>query len=191
MKPFMTPKNPKLLDPIGKYWYLCFLYIIFFYLLIRLILIGSSKIADATDSLFAGEKAALLEFMIPFIILMLLGGALAFGKSYSKNTFSICMQTDIRNMLVSKLVEIRIPYFDTEGTGTLMNKLLSDMYQTEALFAEGIPELFVAIITIITIIRVLSAEVHTSVRPLILPSKLILQLSIHANKDFMFRTSSS
>ena len=151
MKPFMTTKNPKLLDPIRKYWYLCFLYIIFSYLLIRIIVIGSSKIADATDSLFAGEKAALLEFMIPFIILMLLGGALAFGKSYSKNTFSICMQTDIRNMLVSKLVEIRIPYFDTEGTGTLMNKLLSDMYQTEALFAEGIPELFVAIITIITV----------------------------------------
>ena len=84
MKPFMTTKNPKLLDPIRKYWYLCFLYIIFSYLLIRIIVIGSSKIADATDSLFAGEKAALLEFMIPFIILMLLGGALAFGKSYSR-----------------------------------------------------------------------------------------------------------
>ena len=70
MKPFMTTKNPKLLDPIRKYWYLCFLYIIFSYLLIRIIVIGSSKIADATDSLFAGEKAALLEFMIPFIILM-------------------------------------------------------------------------------------------------------------------------
>ena len=26
MKPFMTTKNPKLLDPIRKYWYLCFLY---------------------------------------------------------------------------------------------------------------------------------------------------------------------
>ena len=56
MKPFMTTKNPKLLDPIRKYWYLCFLYIIFSYLLIRIIVIGSSKIADATDSLFAGER---------------------------------------------------------------------------------------------------------------------------------------
>ena len=44
MKPFMTTKNPKLLDPIRKYWYLCFLYIIFSYLLIRIIVIGSSKI---------------------------------------------------------------------------------------------------------------------------------------------------
>lgn len=76
---------------------------------------------------------------------------MAFGKSYSKNTFSICMQTDIRNMLVSKLVKIRIPYFDSEGTGTLMNKLLSDMYQIETLFAECIPEFLVAIITIVTL----------------------------------------
>lgn len=32
MKPFMTTKNPKLLDPIRKYWYLCFLYIYNFFL---------------------------------------------------------------------------------------------------------------------------------------------------------------
>ena len=61
-------------------------------------MIGSSKIADATDSLFAGEKAALLEFMIPFIILMLLGGALGFARvipriplvSACKQIYAIC-----------------------------------------------------------------------------------------------------
>ena len=151
MKTFMTAKNPNLLDPIRKYWYLCSLYLIFSYALTLIIVVGSSKIADATDNLFTGENVILLEFMIPFIILMLLGGGMAWGKSYSKNTFSICMQTDIRNMLVSKLVKIRIPYFDSEGTGTLMNKLLSDMHQTEALFAECIPEFLVAIITIVTV----------------------------------------
>ena len=144
-------KNPNLLNSIRKYWYFCFLYIMFSYALVLIIVAGSSKIADATDSLFAGENIALLEFMIPFIMLMLMGGGMAWGKSYSKNTFSICMQTDIRNMLVSKLVTIRTPYFDAEGTGTLMNKLLSDMYQIETLFAECIPEIFVAIITIVTV----------------------------------------
>ena len=151
MKTFMTAKNPNLLDPIRKYWYLCSFYLIFSYALTLIIVVGSSKIADATDNLFTGENVILLEFMIPFIILMLLGGGMAWGKSYSKNTFSICMQTDIRNMLVSKLVKIRIPYFNAEGTGTLMNKLLSDMHQTEALFAECIPEFLVAIITIVTV----------------------------------------
>lgn len=144
-------KHPKLMNSIRKYWYHCFFYIAFSYALTQILVLGSSRIADSTDRLFAGEAIILREFMIPFIILMLLGGAAAFGKSYSKNSFSIYMQTDIRNMLVSKLVRIRTRYFDDEGTGILMNKLLSDMYQIEALFAECIPEFLVAMITIITV----------------------------------------
>lgn len=146
-----TSKNPNLMEPVKKYWYLVFLYLVFSYALTQILVLGSSKIADTTDSLFAGETIILQEFMIPFIILMVLGGVAAFGKSYSKNTFSIRMQTDMRNMLVSKLVRIRTRYFDDEGTGALMNKLLSDMYQIEALFAECIPEFLVAMITIITV----------------------------------------
>ncbi|MCM1101174.1 MAG: ABC transporter ATP-binding protein/permease [Clostridium sp.] len=144
-------KNPNLMEPIRKHWYLCLLYLFFSYALTQILVLGSSRIADATDSLFAGDFVDVQAFMLPFIILMLLGGAAAFGKSYSKNTFSIAMQTDMRNMLVNKLVKIRTAYFDKEGTGALMNKLLSDMYQIEALFAECIPEFLVAMVTITTV----------------------------------------
>lgn len=144
-------KNPNLMEPIRKHWYLCLLYLFFSYALTQILVLGSGKIADATDSLFAGDSVDGQAFMFPFIILMLLGGAAAFGKSYSKNTFSISMQTDMRNMLVNKLVKIRAAYFDKEGTGALMNKLLSDMYQIEALFAECIPEFLVAMVTITTV----------------------------------------
>ncbi len=151
MRTCLKTKNPNLMEPIRKYWYLCFFYIVCSYALTQILVLGSSRIADATDCLFSGEVIIWQEFIIPFIILMLLGGVAAFGKSYSKNTFSICMQTDMRNILVNKLVKIRMRYFDNEGTGVLMNKLLSDMYQIEALFAECIPEFLVAVITIITV----------------------------------------
>lgn len=144
-------RNPHLMDSIGKYWYLCVLYLFFSYALTQILVLGSSKLAASTDSLFAGETLILKEFMLPFILLMLLGGVAAFGKSYSKNTFSICMQTDMRNRLVSKLVKIRTRYFDDEGTGVLINKLLSDIQQIETLFTECIPEFLVAIITIVTV----------------------------------------
>lgn len=146
-----SSKNPHLTDSVKKYWYLCLLYVLFSYALTQILVLGSDRIADATDSLFAGEAIVLQKFMVPFIVLMLLGGAAAFGKSYSKNTFSIRMQTDMRNMLIGKLVKIRTVYFDKEGTGALMNKLLSDMYQIEALFAECIPELLVAFVSIVTV----------------------------------------
>ena len=146
-----SSKTPHLTDPLKRYWYLCLLYVLFSYALTQILVLGSDRIADATDNLFAGEAIVLQEFMVPFIVLMLLGGAAAFGKSYSKNTFSIHMQTDMRNMLIGKLVKIRTVYFDKEGTGALMNKLLSDMYQIEALFAECIPELLVAFVSIVTV----------------------------------------
>ncbi len=141
----------KLIQPIKRYWYLCLLYLLFSYALTQVLVTGSSRIAEATDWLFAGEEVILQEFMGPFILLMVLGAAAAFGKSLTKNTFSINMQTDIRNMLVSKLVRIQSRYFDEEGTGTLMNKLMSDMYHLEALFAEVIPQFMVGIITIVTV----------------------------------------
>lgn len=146
-----SSKTPHLTDPLKRYWYLCLLYVLFSYALTQILVLGSDRIADATDNLFAGEAIVLQEFMVPFIVLMLLGGAAAFGKTYSKNTFSIRMQTDMRNMLIGKLVKIRTVYFDKEGTGALMNKLLSDMYQIEALFAECIPELLVAFVSIVTV----------------------------------------
>ena len=148
----------KLIEPSKKYWYLCLLYLLFTYGLTQVLVTGSSKIAETTDKLFAGEKILLLEFMLPFVILMLLGAVAAFGKSLTKNTFSINMQTDMRNTLVKKLVRIRSKYFDEEGTGALMNKLMSDMYQMEALFAETLPELLVAIITIVTVCAYIATQ---------------------------------
>ena len=141
----------KLMEPLKKYWYLCLLYLLFTYGLTRVLVTGSSQIAKTTDKLFAGEEIVLQEFLLPFVLLMVLGAVAAFGKSLTKNTFSIHMQTDIRNMLVKKLVRIRSRYFDEEGTGSLMNKLMSDIYQLEALFAEALPELLVAMITIVTV----------------------------------------
>lgn len=144
-------ENKMLMEPIRKYWLLCFIYVLFAYILIHILVLGSNMIAETTDKLFSGNEIVLYEFLFPFIVLMLLGGMAAFVKSYTRNTFSICMQTDIRNMLVSKLVRLPNSYFDTVGTGALINQLQSDMYQVETFFSELIPECFVSVITIATV----------------------------------------
>lgn len=140
-----------ILNPLKKYWYWSLAYMLSSYALIQIIVWGSSGIAAATDRLFAGENLILHKLIAPFIILMLAGGLAAAAKSYAKNSLSVRTQANIRNMLVSKLVRIPYAYFDTEGTGTLMNKLFSDIYQLEALFSETIPAFLVIIITTVTI----------------------------------------
>ena len=64
MQTCLKTKNPNLMEPIRKYWYLCFFYILCSYALTRILVLGSSKIADATDCLFSGEVIILQEFMI-------------------------------------------------------------------------------------------------------------------------------
>lgn len=136
---------------LKKHWHMCAIYIVFSYVLTQIIIEGSQRIAAAADALFAGEGIDLKEFLMPFIVLMLLGTISAFVKSLSKNAFSINMQTDIRNMLIEKLVKLPYSFLDKEGSGTLMNKVISDMYQIEALFVEMLPEGIVGIVTIIAV----------------------------------------
>lgn len=144
-------RKQNLMDPIKKYWHYCLVYVMCACILTQILVVGSNMIARATDTLFSGEEILLHNFIYPFLFLMMLGGVTAFLASYVKNTFSINVQTDIRNMLITKLVRIQNNYFDTESIGALINKLQSDMYQIEDLFSVVIPELLVVIITIAVI----------------------------------------
>lgn len=135
---------------LKKYWYICMAYVLFSYVLTQVIVAGSERIAVATDSLFEGESIDLMELLVPFGVLVFLGTVAAFLKSLSKNTFSINIQTDIRNLIMKRIVKFKYEYFDEEGTGSLMNKLLSDMYQIESLFTEMLPEGIVTVVTIVT-----------------------------------------
>ncbi len=147
----MKRNKSYILDVLKKYWYICGAYVLFSYALTLIVVEGSERIATATDDLFAGKNIDLRGLLVPFMVLVLLGTVAAFVKSLSKNTFSINIQTDIRNLIMTKIVKFRYEYFDEEGTGSLMNKLLSDMYQIESLFTEMLPEGIVSLVTMVTV----------------------------------------
>lgn len=144
-------KKEKLIDPVKKYWYLFGAYIVMSYILTQVVVDGSSRIAKITDRLFAGETVVLGSMLMPFIWLTLIGTIAAFFKSYLQNTYSVNVQAGIKNMTVKKLVRLQYSYFDTAGTGSIMNKLVSDVYQMESLFSEIIPEFVMAVVAIVTV----------------------------------------
>ncbi len=144
-------KRESLFDAVKRYWYLFAVYIVMSYTLTQVLVSGSRRIASATDSLFAGEQLILSDLIQPFLVLTVIGTLAAFIKSIMKNTFSINVQTAIKNMTTKKLVRIQYSYFDQTGTGAIMNKLISDVYQVEGLFSEVLPEFIVGSITILTV----------------------------------------
>lgn len=142
-------------DPIFscvvKKSYLFLIYIVTSFTLTQVIVIGSSKIAGAVDDLFAGNPIAPETLIPPFLILVLIGILVSYLKSFSQSMFSIAVLNDIKNVAVKKLVKLQFRYFDEKGTGSIMNKLISDVFLMEQLFSNTIPQLVVGVITIITI----------------------------------------
>lgn len=141
----------KILAPMKKYWYLGASYILVSCMLTEILVIGSNLLANTTDRLFAGESLEMIQLLFPFLILSLLGGILAFLKSLSKNTFCISIQVEIRKVIMTKIVNIRYAYLDEEGTGALLNRLISDIYQIEQMFAETLPEVVVGAVIIVSV----------------------------------------
>ena len=140
-----------LLSAVRKYisWFV--LYIVMAFILIEVLVKGSARIANAVDGLFSEQTIIFGELIVPFLILILIGTVVAFVRSFAGSTFSVNVQSELKNMATRKLVRLQYGYFDDKGAGGIMNKLISDVAQIEALFSESIPDLMVSIVTIITI----------------------------------------
>lgn len=161
MKENKSREKERLIDPVRTYWYLFAGYILFSYVLTQVTVSGSNRIAKVTDGLFAGEEIIVSKLLAPFLVLTLIGTIAAYAKSLLKNTFSVNVQTKMKNMTVEKLVRLPYRYFDEQGSATIMNKLITDIYQVENLFTEAIPELILGIVTIVTIcIYILQIDVR-------------------------------
>jgi ABC-type multidrug transport system fused ATPase/permease subunit len=144
-------QNITLLAPVKKYWYMPVIYLVLSFVLTQVVVDGSNRIAVATDQLFAGNTVKLSTLIAPFLILTLIGTGVAFVKTLIKQRFSVNVQTEFKNITVHKLVRLQYSYFDEAGSGSIMNKMISDIYQLEELFTETIPEFLLCIVTIITV----------------------------------------
>lgn len=148
----MKKYNEKnLLYSVIKFSHLLILYMLMSFAVTQVMIVASNKIAKAVDELFAGKLNISAEFLIPFFILALLGMIVSYLKSFSGSMFSARVQNEIKSTTVHKLVRLKYRYIDEKGSGSIMNKLISDVFQLEQLFTNSIPQLIVGFITIIAV----------------------------------------
>lgn len=127
------------------------IYMIASFVLTQVLVLGSSKIAVAVDNLFSGEEINLGKLMVPFLVLVLIGTVVSYVKSFAGSMFSVSVQTELKNLTTRRLVKLQFRYFDEKGAGSIMNRLVSDVFQIELLFSDTIPQLMVGLVTIITV----------------------------------------
>jgi len=121
------------------------------YVLTSVVVRGNALIAGAVDKLLAGEHIIMSTFIWQLIIMAFIGLVSAFIKSYSSSTFSVNVQTAFKNEAAQKLAKLEYKYFDDLGSGSIINKLVSDIAETGQFFSETLPDICTVVITIVTI----------------------------------------
>lgn len=148
----MVVRRNRLLWQIGvKHGWRLACYVIFAFILNQIIIYGNDYIAKATDKVLAGSEIEILHFLLPLVIMALLGAAAAYGKNFCASIYNAVVQRDMKNAISRHILELPLSYFDEKGTGNVMTRVSSDMNEAGRFFSEILPELLVNLITVITV----------------------------------------
>lgn len=130
--------------------YMLFLFLIASVILNEIIILGNDLIAEATDTMLSGQPVYFSKLMTPLLWIVLLGTVISYFKNIFGNHYSAMVQKEIRTSLSRHLTKLPFSYFDKNGTGSIMTRLISDMEELGKFFSEILPNLLVNIVTVVT-----------------------------------------
>lgn len=120
------------------------------YALAAIVVEGNTIISQAVDTMLAGEKVYFTAFIGFFLALTLIGFAVSFGKSVVISKFSMKVQTQYKKLVAKKLYHLEYKYFDENGSASVINKMNSDIAETDMLLGETLPEICTNAVELIT-----------------------------------------
>lgn len=112
---------------------------------------GGMMIAGAIDGLLAGSAAVDKYFLLKLLIYVVVGGSAAFLNSWTASLFSINVQTAFRGLAGRKIPDIEYEYFDENGSGAMMNRLVDDITKAGMFFQEILPQFVMAVVTTVIV----------------------------------------
>lgn len=133
-----------------KYWYYFVAELILSYILASVVVKGNTIIGDAIDTMLAGENVEFKSFIMLLLGLTVAGFVLAFLRSVTASKFGILVQTRFKNMVAEKLYRLQYCYFDKNGSGSVINKVNTDIADIETLLNQNLPEICTNLVAMIT-----------------------------------------
>lgn len=116
------------------------------------VVIGTGIIADLIDVFILSGQVKFREIVVHLFICMAAGTAGAFFKKYFVGLYSIAAAKELNDYAIEKLPRIRYSFFEREGSGKIITKLISDMGELEKYYESTLPELINSIISIILVL---------------------------------------
>ena len=97
----------------------------------------------------AGAFRAFYVWMIILVAAYLVKGAFQFFVTYKGHMLGVYMETDMRRDLFSHLQKLSFRFYDKNRTGSLMSRVISDLFEVVELAHHGPEDLFISIITLV------------------------------------------
>ena len=120
------------------------------YILTNIVIKGNSMIAQAVDTMLAGEKVQFQAFLGLFLGMTVLGLVVSFARSVFASKFSIKVQTRYKNLVAKKLYRLEYRYFDDNGSASVINKMNSDIAEIDILLQETLGDLCICAVELVT-----------------------------------------
>ncbi len=111
-------------------------------------IVGNDYIAGVTDSMLAGKVIEFGALLVPLCMLTAAGVVLAYVKSISGAGYSAKVQRSLRDRMGEKLLHLPYAWFDANGTGSIMTRLVSDMGVAGRFYSEILPVFLLDIATV-------------------------------------------
>lgn len=133
---------------------------IFVYLLITLLMTyglseilvyGSSYISSMVDKISLKEKNINFYDIKLLFLLVVMGFLFAFLKGFYSRKFSLCIVCSIKEQTVKSLLNAKAKIFLEDSTGSLINKVISDINYMEQYLSESFPKILSSFIIIIIV----------------------------------------
>lgn len=121
------------------------------FVLTQVVVEGNTLVASAVDTMLSGQTVLFGSFIGKLLLLTGLGAAAAFLTAWSGGYFAAAVLNRFKHIAAKKMVKIQYSYFDEEGSGGIINKLVSDISETSRFFSETLRQFAVSVITVATV----------------------------------------
>lgn len=124
------------------------------YVLTSVIVKGSSMVSKAIDVLLSGEVEGIVDthFIMQLLLYVGIGFTASLVSGLCASQFSVNIKTKFREEAGKKLVHLEFKYYDQNSSGSILNKLISDIGQAGSFFSETFPDICRILIEAVTII---------------------------------------
>ncbi len=116
------------------------------------VILGTGMITGLIDEFVLNGQVDFNKVLMPTFICMVIGTVAAYFKKYFAGVYSINVVRNLNEYAIEKLPKIRCLFFEKEGIGKIITKLISDIGELERYYESTLPDLINNLISIVLVL---------------------------------------